>query len=268
MHLHRNGLIQSGRELKRVAEIGPGDSLGTGMAALYSGAEQYTAMDILRHAGKEINRKVNDALLHMFLAREEIPHRSFPDLSPALPGYNFPQSLLPACDEQYSETYQLISRALHDPLQADTAIRYRVPWMDTDNWVDGETDLIFSQAAMEHVADIDKAYRLMNRMLRRGGIISHQVDFRAHEMTDTWDGHFYIGQRTWQILEHGRKYPMNRLPFSAHLHVMQDAGFRVVAVEKVTGICTQTGRHPAVPDISFLPDDLITMGALFQAVKI
>jgi SAM-dependent methyltransferase len=211
---------------------------------------------------------VNDALLQLFLQRQDIPYRAFPDLSPALGDYRFPAQLLPADEQSYWAKHDLIKRSLEQTANADTAIRYIVPWMEADKSPAGQLDLIFSQAAMEHVADIDQAYRLMHRMLRKGGIISHQVDFRAHEMTDNWDGHFYIGQHTWQLLAHGRKYPMNRMPLSAHLKALSAAGFRLAFLDKQTGASTQPAREPAVPGIPFDADDRVTMGALIQAVKI
>ncbi len=267
MQLHRNGLIQSAAGLHQVAEIGPGDSLGTGMAALYAGAQQYSALDIIRHADTLTNRRVNDHLLELFLQHREIPHQAFPDLSPSLPDYSFPEELLPADTQTYRERHERIKDALDKNYNADTALRYILSWMDEKAAPSGELDLIFSQAAMEHVADIRLAYRLMHRMLRKGGLISHQVDFRAHEMSADWDGHFYIGPRTWQLLAHGRKYPMNRLPLSAHLQALTDAGFRVAAVVKQKGASTRPGQDTAVPGIHFEPDDRVTMGALIQAVK-
>ena len=268
VHLHRNGLIQSAAELRQVAEIGPGDSLGTGMAALYTGAQQYRALDIIRHADIHANRRVNDKLLELFLQRTDIPHEAFTDLSPALSAYHFPGELLRVDASACWKLHEHIRHSLGQSEQADTPIRYILDWMDEKVTPSGELDLIFSQAAMEHVADIRLAYRLMHRMLRKGGIISHQVDFRAHEMTDEWDGHFYIGPRTWKLLAHGRKYPMNRLPLSAHLQALTDSGFRLSAVVKQTGASTRPGQEPAVPGVHFDPDDRVTMGALIQAVKI
>jgi hypothetical protein len=86
-------------------------------------------------------------------------------------------------------------------------------------------------------------------------------------MTAAWDGHFYIRPFTWRILAHGRKYPMNRLPLSAHLKAIAAAGFSIVSVEKQTGSRSSLQRKPAVPRTEFENEDLVTMGALIQAVK-
>lgn len=267
VQLQLHGLIHSVGELKRVAEVGPGDSLGTGMAALYSGALQYTALDIIRHSDKDSNLQVNEQLLGLFLKKANIPHREFPDLSPVLSDYLFPEQLLSDSDCSFRNCFNLIKQSVSSGYRDDTVIQYLVPWMQEGHTPINTLDLIFSQAAMEHVDDIDRAYRLMYNMLRQGGIISHQVDFRAHEMTAAWDGHFYIRPFTWRILAHGRKYPMNRLPLSAHLKAIAAAGFSIVSVEKQTGSRSSLKRKPAVPRTEFENEDLVTMGALIQAVK-
>lgn len=266
VHLHQNGLIAGASALEQVAEIGPGDSLGTGMAALYSGTRQYTALDVIRHADVTVNRKVNDKLLQLFLQHRDIPCTDYPDLYPALTDYRFPVPLVSRDDQHFKETHQLLSQSLH-PEITDGPLRYIVPWMDTEQLPRNELDLIFSQAAMEHVEDIGSAYMLMYRMLKKGGVISHQIDFRAHEMTNEWDGHFYIRKNTWSILSHGRKYPMNRLPLSAHLKAATAAGFRIATVVSQTGAASQHAARPAVPAVDFNQDDFVTMGALLQAIK-
>jgi hypothetical protein len=263
----RNGLLQSRRHLVNVAEVGPGDSLGCGMAALYSGARKYLALDIIRHADSGRDFRVNGDLLELFLNRSDIPHGEFADLSPGLPVYDFPDKLLPADDIFFQDCFGLIKASVSSGYADDTAIQYLVPWMRADGLPSNTLDLIFSQAAMEHVDDIKKAYRLMFGMLRKGGIISHQVDFRAHEMTRAWDGHFYIEPLTWRLLAHGRKYPMNRLPLSAHLKAIVDAGFRIVSVDKQTEARSSFKRNPSVPGITFEKDDFVTKGALIQAIK-
>src|SRR5262245_22309033 len=53
---------------KTVAELGPGDSLGVGLAALLSGAERYYALDVVEHANAAHNIVVLDALVELFRA--------------------------------------------------------------------------------------------------------------------------------------------------------------------------------------------------------
>src|SRR4051812_17852269 len=57
-----------------VAELGPGRSLGIGLAALIGGAEHYCALDVVRLAAdREANLTVFDQLVMLFRARTPIP---------------------------------------------------------------------------------------------------------------------------------------------------------------------------------------------------
>src|SRR5262245_51065395 len=60
VHAHRAGLATFPEV---VAELGPGDSLGTGLAWLIAGAERYLAFDVRRYATAEQNTQVFDALV-------------------------------------------------------------------------------------------------------------------------------------------------------------------------------------------------------------
>ena len=52
-----------------VAELGPGDSLGTGIAALLSGVEKYYALDVKPYFNNAINLEMFDRLLELFQRR-------------------------------------------------------------------------------------------------------------------------------------------------------------------------------------------------------
>ena len=74
--LHAAGL---GAHWPVVAELGPGDSLGTGIAALLSGAEKYYALDVKPYFGNQTNLEMLERLLELFHRREPIPdHVEFP----------------------------------------------------------------------------------------------------------------------------------------------------------------------------------------------
>ena len=63
-----------------VAELGPGDSLGVGLAALLSGSDRYYAFDVIRHASNARNLEIFRELVPLFRAREPIPGADeFPD---------------------------------------------------------------------------------------------------------------------------------------------------------------------------------------------
>ena len=59
---------------KRIIELGPGDSLGVGLAALLSGSDQYTALDVHKYSDIKSNLKIFDELIELFKKREPIPN--------------------------------------------------------------------------------------------------------------------------------------------------------------------------------------------------
>ena len=89
---HMNGLPTAPTN---VAELGPGDSLGIGLAALLSGANNYYALDIVKFANIGRNLEVFDELVELFNKRERIPDSTeFPEAYPRLESYEFPAYIL------------------------------------------------------------------------------------------------------------------------------------------------------------------------------
>src|SRR5258708_2005119 len=62
-------------KFETVVELGPGDSLGTGLAALVSGVERYVALDAVRYADRARNLQILDDLIALFRNRTPIPDR-------------------------------------------------------------------------------------------------------------------------------------------------------------------------------------------------
>lgn len=270
-HLHylfKSNLINSISELQSVAEIGPGDSLGIGMAAIYSGIRNYYAFDVLKHANIDNDKKINSELVKLFKDKVEIPHgKGFEATNPPLDNYSFPNELSGMTSDYFDDRFNMIKMALEGK-ESEVSISYVVPWTKKSQNAINNLDLIFSQAVMEHVEDIHFAYKEMYKWLKIGGIISHQVDFKAHEMTDDWNGHFFINEKVWKFLLKGRKYPINRLPLSVHLNVLNDLGFNITNLIPVTRDNSNGGKKTKVNGVTFEDRDLITSSALIQAVKV
>ncbi len=209
-----------------VAELGPGDSIGIGLAALISGADTYSALDAVPHAVSERNIAVFDDLVELFRRREPIPGpEEFPRVRPTLGDYSFPDWLLPASRLDMALAQDRIGRLRADLIAGTGAIRYIAPWNSEGLIKAGSIDLIVSQAVLEHVDDLPNAYRSMARWLRPGGYMSHQIDFKCHGMAEAWNGHLGYSDRTWKIMRGRLPYLLNRKVYSEHLAYMRDAGF-------------------------------------------
>lgn len=176
IHLNENGMKF---HPKIVAELGPGDSLGIGLAALLTGAEKYYAFDVVNHTELDKNISIFEQLVNLFIEKAPIPDENeFPEIQPKINSYSFPEYLF-VCDYLESSKIENIKNNLRGGTR-DT-IQYIVPWYAANEIEANTVDLIFSQAVMEHVIELGNAYKAMFKYLKKDGYISHQIDYKAHE---------------------------------------------------------------------------------------
>ena len=100
VHAAENGL---NTRPDTVAELGPGGSLGVGIAALITGASRYHGLEILNRTNIAGNLAVFSDLVEMFARREDIPaDNEFPKIRPFLESYDFPHHILDDSRMQYA----------------------------------------------------------------------------------------------------------------------------------------------------------------------
>jgi SAM-dependent methyltransferase len=257
-----------------VAELGPGGSLGTGLAALLSGSREYYALDVTRQADRERDVEILDELASLFARREPIPGPDeFPELKPDLEDYEFPlhSAGLALLDETLAvQRLERIRATLRADLSADhngVKIEYLPGWSSVDVLPASSVDMVFSQAVLEHVDDLPATYSAMYQWLRPGGVISHEIDFRSHGTASAWNGHWTYGDLTWKAVCGRRPFLLNRHPHSRHLALMEEVGFHVV-VDLRTKRRSEIARHQLARRFHGLSDeDLETSDAFIQAVK-
>ncbi|HEY5134113.1 MAG TPA: class I SAM-dependent methyltransferase [Candidatus Krumholzibacteriaceae bacterium] len=207
---HFDGLSAGGMRSMplTLAELGPGDSIGVGLAALLSGVNRYYALDVVRFSDADSNLRIFEELAGLFRARE-------PSLS--------------------EKRISLIRSALLSPGSEHDgiAIRYVVPWFD-GGVIEPETvDVILSHAVLEHVVDLDRTYRALSLWLKPGGMMSHQIDFTSHGVTEKWNGYRAYPEILWKIIAGRRAYLINRQPCSVHVNLMERYGFTIVSMQKM-----------------------------------
>jgi Methyltransferase domain len=234
-------LADAARPLTRVphcvAELGPGDSIGIGLAALLSGAEKYFALDLVKYTEPRRDLAVFEELLRLYRNRAPLPaDDEFPLLKPRLGGYEFPVRLLSAERMERALSQERVAR-IRASLTAgggpDSMITYCAPWTGESSIHRHSVDMIYSQAVLEHVDDLSGAYRAMRSWLKPGGLMSHQIDFTCHGKADTWDGHWTFSDASWRIVVGRRPYLLNRIPRSTHLRLLEDSGFEVLREQPV-----------------------------------
>jgi SAM-dependent methyltransferase len=256
---------------KIVAELGPGDSLGIGLAALISGCDKYFAFDLLEHANAERNARVFDELVALFRNRASIPGGDeFPDVHPFLEDYAFPADILDEKRLQYALEKSRIERirdSLADFQRKGSFVQYKAPWNDAGVLESDSVDMIYSQAVLEHIDDLRGAYRAMHSWLKSTGYISHQIDFTCHGTADEWNGHWTYSDLFWKLIRGKQPYLINREPLSTHIAILTEEGFKVIGNKKVRSESRLTANELAPQFKSISDDDLITSGAFVQAVR-
>jgi hypothetical protein len=146
-------------------------------------------------------------------------------------------------------------------------IEYRTRWFDEAAIERDSVDLLYSQAVLEHVDDLVGTYRAMALWLKRDGILSHQIDFRCHDTAHDWNGHWTYSDAVWRIIRGKRSYLLNRESYSTHVRLLDEYGFEVVNSETETAE-SRISKLDLAPRFRNLSDqDLMTTGALIQAMK-
>ncbi|MDR0746881.1 MAG: class I SAM-dependent methyltransferase [Helicobacteraceae bacterium] len=133
----------------RIAEFGPGNSIGVGICALLDGACEYYAFDAYSYADRASALVLLDRLVE-----------------------------LADYDKDRSDR---IRRVLNGEKDETIKVDYVAPWENVV--VLPKVDFVFSQAVLEHVDDLENFYRAQAQILDRGGLCSHQIDFRSHRET-------------------------------------------------------------------------------------
>ena len=172
----------------QIGELGPGDSIGIGLAALLSGAAKYVGLDIVPFSARSDLQRVFNELVGMYLKKSPIPdHSEFPGVRPRLCSYEFPERLVEWRD--FEKRAEEIRSEIETRLNRGELVTYRAPWTSPNDIALESLDLVFSQAVLEHVDDLENTYRAMCSWLKHGGYASHVIDFSAHHLSPFWNGH-------------------------------------------------------------------------------
>jgi len=264
---HSNGLSTNP---KVIAELGPGDSIGIGLAALISGVEKYDAFDIVKYASIRKNIDIYDELVRLFRNKENIPGEGeFPRIEPYLDSYMFPNDILDdnrlnaALDNHRLE---LIRQSIMDINKSGSIIQYKVPWYDSNVVEEKSIDMIFSQAVLEHVDKPNLVYEKMYSWLKPNGFMSHVIDFKSHGNANEWNGHWTYPDIRASI-KGKRPYLINRLSHSQHVKLINETGFKVVC-DATTQLPSRITRNNLAARFRNMKQDDLTISSTFiQSLK-
>ncbi len=254
-----------------IAELGPGNSLGIGLAALIAGVRTYYAFDIARFATNNRNIKVFDDIVGLFRNCADIPGEDeFPRVKPYLDSYKFPHHIY---DEKHlnemlkEERLEQIRSSLININSEESCITYEVPWDSKSIIKEESVDIIYSQAVLEHIDNLLDAYKVMRLWLKPNGFMSHQIDFKCHGTAERWNGQWAYSDSEWDNRRNQQTFLLNREPHSHHLKYLDQAGFKVVydnTIKYEQGILRDqlSDRFKNISD-----EDFLTGNAFIQASR-
>ncbi|MBL7905273.1 MAG: hypothetical protein JNL22_09655 [Bacteroidales bacterium] len=271
---HFVGLLgyNKGKIPGEVLELGPGDSLGAGIAALLSGAEQYWALEVIKYWDVPRNLRILDELVVLFRNKTPIPdNNEFPLLRPSLEDYRFPSEILTDRILEESLRKDRLDQIRHEISVPDDPgnhfIKFRVPWYQTDIIRPESADFIFSQAVLQHIDYINHAFVAMHTWLAPQGFMSHVTDYSSLGFTRYWNGHWTMTDLEWKIMKGGRKFLTNRLTHSAYVKLHKEFKLRILEVKTVTKP-NEIPENQLVKNFRNLPEeDLTTFCSWIISVK-
>jgi hypothetical protein len=257
---------------ENVAELGPGDSLGIGLASLLSGSRHFYAFDVIKYWDNKRNLEIFEELIKLFRSKANIPDNlEYPKVKPVLENYNFPSAIL--SDQLLNETLadsrlNAIRKEIMDiDNPANSFIKYYIPWNESDIVYINTIDFIYSQAVLQHVEDLDYTYRAMQKWLKPSGLMSHTIDFKSMGVTESWNGHWTFNDFEWRIVKGGNIFLINREPISKHIELLFKYGFKLL-INIPIKMENQLDRNQFSSKFKNLSEeDIITSGTYILAKK-
>lgn len=266
---YKNGLTEIP---EIIIEIGPGHSLGLGIAALLSGARKYYGLDLINYYNASTNLDVLKGLINLFINKAPIPdNNEFPLIEPRLDDYSFPDHIITdaiIAKIMQGDVVYTIEGAIKDVdlKKPDQMIVYAAPWFDVEI-EKNSVDLILSQTVLQHVDSVEKLYGKMNLWLKSKGMMSHTIDFQSMLSSDDWYGHWTYTDLEWKIIRGRKNFHINRLPLSSHLRLLAQDKFTPVYITKKKESDTLSRTRLAKRFKELTDEDLSTSVSFFQAVK-
>ena len=217
---------------KVVVEIGSGNSLGVGLAALISGSEAFFALEKTQFWNIETNIRVFDELVTFFNTEKKtktISLNESTDLKEEK--FDFPSNILTKahlakCLKE--ERLQAIRKELSNPESLNYKyIHSIIPWNNAEIIEENTVDYIISHTVLQRLDDLPFAYETMSKWLKRSGSLSHKIDFKSMNRTKLWNEHWTLNKSEWNIITGGEGL-INREPLSTHLRLLEKHNFKII----------------------------------------
>lgn len=257
-----------------VAELGPGTSLGVGLAALICGVDKYSALDMVRHSGSNKCVSTFDEIVELYRSQADIPgSEEFPSIFATLEDYSFPSHILSDDHMKAVLADDRIAalRAELEDIEAGAertaSISFVAPWNSEGILDKGSIDLIISRDVLEHVDDLEITFLRFSQWLQPSGAMSHEIDYKAHGHSSEWNGHWVYEDWVWRIIRGRRPFLLNREPHSSYISLHKTYRFDVIYEKELREISNLSASDLAKEFRNMSEDDLHTKGSHLVSVK-
>ncbi|MFA6012450.1 MAG: class I SAM-dependent methyltransferase [Desulfobacteraceae bacterium] len=184
---------------KTILEIGPGGSVGLGLLTLKHGAGKYIAIDVGNHLKTDSKLYTDYSRL---LQDDKLINRLINKLNGK---YIFNPNIINILNINQYSTYDL---------------------------PDNSADIIYSNAVLEHIHDLNLCFQEMSRVLKPGGYMNHVVDLRDHIFSK--DSLFFLTiPEFWlhRLFGNTGAY-INRKRYSYYLRLFSKFDLKVLSLRK------------------------------------
>lgn len=257
----------------RVVEFGPGDCFGVGIAALLSGADEYYGLDVLSYSDSQTNLQIFRDMVELFQKRAPRPTKGWPDFDQYMGKALFPDHILSeevlekSLQKDRLQKIELAIKKSGDSSE-EIKIKYIVPWVNNEELEDDSIDFCYSHSVLEYVPNLEFLFDKIHRFLVPNGVMSHQIDLSAHNLSHVWNGHRGFSNFSWNILKGKRPYFLTRNPYSVYKRGIEKMPFEIMTnlrQERTDGLKREKVSS-LWKDLS--DEDLNTSGAFIQARKV
>lgn len=245
----------------RVGELGPGDTIGTGLAALLCGAGQYVGLDAVPFSAKANLKMILDELASMYVRREPIPDgNEFPKIRPKLDLHEFPHCTVDLTNLE--DRADKIRQDIEKGIDNGEMITYRAPWASIDDIAKGSLDLVFSQGVLQCIDGLEETFQAIFAWLKPGGFSSHVIGCWAAHLSPYWNGLWSYSDWEWNLVRGRREFLFNRQPLTTYLDFVKKTGFEILLVKREYDNTGLDARDLAPRFRTISDDDLRTRGAM------
>ena len=253
---------------ENVVEIGPGDSLGIGLAALLSGAKTYSALDVHNYSSIEKNLEIFDNLIKLFKTKSRIPlNGSGSKVRPKLNNYAFPSDIITDTILEKSLSEKRIKEIRNSIKSINSGcINYYVPWFGKEI-KKSSIDFVIAQASIEYIENTMSVLRYVKSWMKTDSYGSLVIDYSSHHLSNKWNEHWTYSQFMWLILKGRQPFFPNRKTHSEYLDILHSCKFEIIHSERNKKVSQIKRKELNYKFREISEEDLNTAGGYFIIKK-